>query len=472
MKIKLNNLTWDKEIYPRSNLNQKTLESYTQAWEAGADFPAIEIQKIKKNDEIINVITDGVHRWKAKKEAEIDEKTIECREWKEGELDYKESKWKLLLRSANLNATHGDRLSYRDKEQQVARPIAKNDPKKEITEEEIAEDLGISQQTVNNWISDIRAEQKASRNNKIYKLSLLGWTQKEIAESVGISRGRIAQVVNNTNYGKINNSIEENLETKSMEEIANYNNWDMQFTWAMRLWNKDDDLERFEELDITKKKFTVWNYTSAHDLMGDENFDGRIPGQIPFNAIHRWSSQDDLVVDPMAGSGTTQDACLLLNRENKSYDINPQRNSIVKNDINNGLPIDKADFVFVNPPYWNMVDYEEGGSDQPLTKFYEETMTNLIQESYRILDKGNYFALIIANQSAKKWLEKSDETKNMHRLDHVLRTIDLAQDNNFDLQWRIYTPQPTQNAQRWAQAEWDEDRLAEIGRELLIFKKE
>jgi hypothetical protein len=41
------------------------------------------------------------------------------------------------------------------------------------------------------WIADIRARQTAGRDCLIRKLSLLGWTQREIAEKVGMSKGGI-----------------------------------------------------------------------------------------------------------------------------------------------------------------------------------------------------------------------------------------------------------------------------------------
>ena len=45
------------------------------------------------------------------------------------------------------------------------------------------------------------------RNTIILRLSRLGWTQEMISETAGITRGRIAQIVNNTNFGKINNLL-------------------------------------------------------------------------------------------------------------------------------------------------------------------------------------------------------------------------------------------------------------------------
>jgi len=41
----------------------------------------------------------------------------------------------------------------------------------------------------------------------IIRLNNLGWPQKKIAETTGITRWRVAQIVNNTDFGKINTLI-------------------------------------------------------------------------------------------------------------------------------------------------------------------------------------------------------------------------------------------------------------------------
>ena len=89
------------------------------------------------------------------------------------------------------------------------------DPECKWTEEGLAQRLGVIQQRVNTWISDIRALQRAGRDIIIIRLKRLacpasfwrGRTQEQIAEVVGISQGRVAQIINNTNFGKINNLL-------------------------------------------------------------------------------------------------------------------------------------------------------------------------------------------------------------------------------------------------------------------------
>ena len=71
------------------------------------------------------------------------------------------------------------------------------------------------------YISDIRATQTASRDSFIYRLNFLGWTQEEIAELTGLERSSISKIVNNTNIGKIHNSINDWLSKgKTVEEAA------------------------------------------------------------------------------------------------------------------------------------------------------------------------------------------------------------------------------------------------------------
>lgn len=118
----------------------------------------------------------------------------------------KNNKTKLLLESAKFNTSHGDRLSSNDKKT-VAREIASTDPENRWTEDALAEKLGITRQTVNIWISDIRARQKTGRNTVIIRLNRLGWPQEQIAKITGMTQGTIAQIINNANFCEINNLL-------------------------------------------------------------------------------------------------------------------------------------------------------------------------------------------------------------------------------------------------------------------------
>jgi len=100
--------------------------------------------------------------------------------------------------------------------------------------------LGVIQQTVNAWISDIRGRRRAGREIIIIRLNRLpcppsfwrGWSQEQIAEVVGISRGRLSQIVNNTNFGEINTLLSRG---RDMDYIASHYHMDLALARPPRL---------------------------------------------------------------------------------------------------------------------------------------------------------------------------------------------------------------------------------------------
>jgi len=105
--------------------------------------------------------------------------------------------------------------------------------------------------------------------------------------------------VKNGDFANFHILVREGLKKeKSIEEIANYYGIDLTLATALSLRGKNDD-ERLTALNLNPKKYTVWNFTSAHDLIGDPNFKGRIPGEIVLNCLYWFTKQGDLVVDPM-----------------------------------------------------------------------------------------------------------------------------------------------------------------------------
>lgn len=128
-------------------------------------------------------------------------------------------------------------------------------------------------------------------------------------------------------------------------------------TWNFILSDKSD-LEKLMEFGGSDedgkpkmlKYYNVWNFKDCDPRLGQE-FKGRIPGQIVMNLLYYYTEQGDLVVDPMAGGGSTIDACLVMNRKCRAYDINPVRKDILKCDIQKGFPEEakNAELIFLDP---------------------------------------------------------------------------------------------------------------------------
>jgi DNA-binding XRE family transcriptional regulator len=116
-------------------------------------------------------------------------------------------------------------------------------PKDEISQQEIADSLGVRQQKISEWVADIRARQTAGRDCLIKKLYLLGWTQQEIGGKIGLARRTISDILGAfTDLGKSAKEINDFLKQgKTMEWICNHYSIDAQFAWALRLY---DDAKR------------------------------------------------------------------------------------------------------------------------------------------------------------------------------------------------------------------------------------
>jgi DNA-binding XRE family transcriptional regulator len=296
----VSDLTWDQFIYPRGSKSEKTINAYVEALEICAQFPPIKIQRVfnyAEGDQATEatIIIDGIHSWFAFKEKGT--KEIAAVEWKDKPLDYEKNKTALLLESAECNISHGDRLSPGDKKR-IARDIASTDSECTWTEEALAEKLGVIRQTVNAWISDIRARQRADRDIIIIRLSRLGWTQDEIGKVVGMTRSRITQIVNNANFGEINNLL---AQGRDMEYIARHYNMDLALVWALRLEGKTDQ-EKFKELGWGLRTWDQWNFNECDERFGDD-WPGRIPAQLIAHTLFYFTKPGELILDPMAGGG-------------------------------------------------------------------------------------------------------------------------------------------------------------------------
>ena len=65
------------------------------------------------------------------------------------------------------------------------------------------------------------------------------------------------------------------------------------------------------------------NAQISYSTHGIFRYFGKFPSTIATHLIFQYTTEGDVVLDPMAGSGTTCLECLLANRECHSYDINP-----------------------------------------------------------------------------------------------------------------------------------------------------
>lgn len=153
---------------------------------------------------------------------------------------------------------------------------------------------------------------------------------------------------------------------------------------------------------------TIWDFGKRADYAGRADFHGNSIPQIVENSLLLYSKKRDLVLDPMAGSGTTLDVCRTFKRRCKAYDIYPTRRGIEYCDARYLEPVtDKTvDYIFLHPPYWELVEYSKNGESQNdlSTMSYEEYLQNMKRvfgECRRVLKRGKVLTLLIGDLVTK-----------------------------------------------------------------------
>ena len=155
---------------------------------------------------------------------------------------------------------------------------------------------------------------------------------------------------------------------------------------------------------------TLWHYPSQQygaGRQGDARYQGATPSYVIWNLLQRYTQERDLVVDPMAGSGTTLDVARELGRRALGYDLQPARPDIFRADARR-LPLEteKADFVFCDPPYSTHVKYSGrpeclGELDAHEPKYFE-AMEQVFAEFERILRPERCLALYVGDSWSRR----------------------------------------------------------------------
>ncbi|WP_422924177.1 DNA methyltransferase [Singulisphaera sp. PoT] len=149
--------------------------------------------------------------------------------------------------------------------------------------------------------------------------------------------------------------------------------------------------------------YDVWSF--KHDRAFGIPHPGSIPPAIVAHTLHYFTSPGDLVVDPMAGGGTTLDVCNSMGRRCLAYDLSPVRPEILQNDVNQGFPSETAgcNLVFCDPPYHTMLArrYIRDGVDTAPLSEWIAFLEAFAKGSFATLKPGGYLALLLANQTEK-----------------------------------------------------------------------
>jgi len=146
--------------------------------------------------------------------------------------------------------------------------------------------------------------------------------------------------------------------------------------------------------------YDVWRFEQRDPRFGKADYPwGLIAGQIVQNLLHYYTDPKDLVLDPMAGSGTTLDVCRAMDRRCLAYDLAPARSDIQPHDLAEGPPpiSELVQLVVLDPPYFTMKQENAYASYAQYLGFLEA----IIRHTVPTLRPGGYVALVLMDQVNK-----------------------------------------------------------------------
>ena len=148
---------------------------------------------------------------------------------------------------------------------------------------------------------------------------------------------------------------------------------------------------------------------------------GNFAPQIARNLILQYTKENELILDPMIGSGTKLIEAKLLNRNAHGIDINPKAVELSKEALNfkfSSTSVQKVfqgncrnlsqyedssfDFILTHPPYLNIVQYSKGEIEGDLSdistvpKFLNE-IDVVANELLRVLKENRFCAVLIGD---------------------------------------------------------------------------
>jgi len=174
---------------------------------------------------------------------------------------------------------------------------------------------------------------------------------------------------------------------------------------------------------MQKYETTVWYFPeeipSGDEIHGIDEYPARYPPIIPRVLINKYSKQNEFVLDPFSGGGTTLIEAKKLNRNSLGIDINPKSIEITKKKLNlithsqnitSKIILGDAkklffkdeviDLVITSPPYWNLIKYsdeKECLANSNSINEYLDSLNQSIREMYRVLKKGRYCCIVIGD---------------------------------------------------------------------------
>jgi len=247
-----------EELYPREKISQDKVEEYKQY--IGVLPPIIINQD--------NILIDGYHRYYAYKNT--NQQKIEVI------IDKTRDDDDLFLRAIELNAQHGLPLTHKEKKNHIINMYEKSLENKNLSYDvnrlKIA--FSIPDSTFSDWTKNLNEERESIRLEKILELYLQCKTQQEIAEEIGLTQQQIAVKIK-----EIEQKYKEIQENPILEIIVKYGflhqkiqNLQIFQPFLYNIWNTpriENEYKHFGNFPIEFMENLLYYYTKPFDIVYD-----------------------------------------------------------------------------------------------------------------------------------------------------------------------------------------------------------
>lgn len=183
-------------------------------------------------------------------------------------------------------------------------------------------------------------------------------------------------------------------------------------------------IKKWEPDDFELETNTVWSFPqrgnwSTHDA----KYRGNWSPYVPRNLLLRYTQEGDTVLDQFCGGGTTLVEAKLLNRNIIGIDINPLsiQRCMEKTEFDypnagnvdirlgnarhlDDITSESIDFICTHPPYADIIHYSDAiAGDMSLlsVKDFLSAMSDVAEESFRVLRKGKFCAVLMGDTRKK-----------------------------------------------------------------------
>jgi len=232
-RINTKDVVYREDLYPRINPDPVKIQQYSESIEL---LPPIEVSQD-------NILIDGYHRWKAHETAGVCEIPVI--------VTPVESEAELLRLAVERNATHGLQLSQKEKRKYALRwwDI--------IHEEEICRTLSISPKLFREWTRDRQRQKDEEIRQQIFDMWLSCHTQEEIAQAVGVAQQTVSD------------RIADFTKNDGNSDIGNFSNFSPELYSVWNFGKATNEVRHFGNIPPEIIENLLYYYTRPFDVVFD-----------------------------------------------------------------------------------------------------------------------------------------------------------------------------------------------------------